>query len=412
MAIEETGLYVPANSMYGNSSPVPIYTDGQRYWIDKPSDPGSMEMLSAEYVTQLKNAQPTGVPGSFGGVYTPSGTSTPKAVDMSTLGYHYYPEDNQSVPGAAAPGTGNDIRQEKGWFRNPQGQRFFREGGVDYTDDTKTVVINTLESNMSLRGDRGEWISPEEQFRKEQFNILQEEQTLEDELEPFILGTMGLERDPVSGKIRELPPAPLTAEQIEEQRLENLYKEHLTAAQEGRLPVSLATMEKLSRQEKELDEAMSRRLGTKWKESTPGAVTAGDYLLSSEAVKEAERHDDLNRASSLLNQRQASLSDITQRQLGGMQGMGSPSYSLVNSYGTSQQPYLFKNLLNVRMENQESANRAADTAGIYSLIGAGAGGAATYYMANRDKPSQTTSGGYNNQTYGSPLFSDRYAISY
>lgn len=321
------------------------------------------------------------------------------AIDMTTLGYSWDATLSASVPGAVEPNrNSNDIRKEKGWFSNSQGGKFYREGGEDYTDETKRTVINTLEANMSLRGENGEWINPAEQNRKEQYNILKEEKDLQEELEPFILSGMGLQRDPVTGKITALPPVALTPDQIKENELEALYKEHLTAAQEGRLPVSLATTDLLSRQEQELDESMSRRLGTKWKESTPGATTAGDYLLSSEAIKEAERHDDLNKASSLLNTRQASISDIQQRALGGLQGMGSPSYSLANSYGNANQPYLFKNLLNVRMQNQEAADKAVETAGIYGLIGTGIG-AGTYY--GYDKYSKPDNDPNYNPSYNS-----------
>lgn len=222
------------------------------------------------------------------------------------------------------------------------------------------------------RGPNGEWLSPEQLYQKRQFETLQNEEKLNQELQPFILESMGL-RYGADGKLEKIPPAALTPEQQAEKDLEDLYKEHLTAAQEGRLPVDLATQRTLDLQEEGMGEAMSRKGGRFWREGTPGIKQQGNFMLTSEATKEASRHGDYNTAAGLLNQRQASISDLTQRRLGGLEGAGGPTYSLVNSYGNAQNPYLFQGLLNTRMANQESANKAADTAGKYGLLAAGAG---------------------------------------
>lgn len=237
------------------------------------------------------------------------------------------------------------------------------------------------------RGPNGEWLNPEQVYKKRQVESLQDQQKLDAELQPFVLESMGLMRN-AAGQIEKIPPPALTPEQLKQKELDDLYKEHLTAAAEGRLPVDLATENTLNEQQRLLSEGMSRNLGTNWRESTPGVLSEGKYMLSSEATKEAARHGDLTTAAGLLNQRQASLSDITQRQLGGLQGMGGPAYSLANSYGTAQQPYLFQGLLNTQLQNQLSANQAADTAGKYGLIGSVAGGATYGYMkySNQQKP--------------------------
>ena len=275
---------------------------------------------------------------------------------------------------------GFEVDQPGGWMTDPvSGERFYRDQGADYTDETKRILLRSRQDNLELIGK-----TPLQQFQNEQLKALKQQQSLEKELEPFIFESMGIWKNPATGKIEKLPPKELTPEQLEDKKLNDLYKEHLNASIEGRLPVSLATQKTLKEQEETLDEAMSRRLGTKWRESTPGIRRAGDFMLSSEATKEAERFGDLNRATGLLNQREASLSDITARRLGQLEGMGSPLFSLANSYGTAQQPYLFQNLLNVRMDNQASANKAGDTAGLYKLAGA-AIGAGTYYGYNKYK---------------------------
>ncbi len=246
---------------------------------------------------------------------------------------------------------------------------------------------------QSMRGAGGEWLSPQEIYQKRQFEGLKNEEQLNQELQPFILESMGL-RYGADGKLEKIPPAPLTPEQQADKALEDLYKEHLSAAMEGRLPVDLGTQKTLERQEEEFNEGMSRKGGRMWREGTPGIRQQGNFMLTSEATKEASRHGDLNTAAGLLNQRQASISDLTQRQLGGLEGMGGPTYSLVNSYGAGQQPYLFQGLLNTRMANQDSANRAADTAGKYGLLATGIGAGAYYGYNAYNQPKTKTARPY------------------
>ncbi len=249
-----------------------------------------------------------------------------------------------------------------------------------------------------VRGSAGEWLSPEQIFQKEQANQLRDQAALDAELRPFILESMGL-RTNAQGTLEKIPPPELTPEQLKEKELEDLYKEHLTAAQEGRLPVSLATQSALKEQEAILNETMSRKLGTNWQESTQGVKQQSRYFLSSEATKEAERHGELEKASGLLNQRQASISDITQRQLGLLEGASSPTYSLVNAYGTGQQPYLFNNLLSNQRNAYEANVQNTDRAGKIGLIGSAIGGAGAGYMYYNNM---------NNQPNNDPNYNPKY----
>lgn len=257
---------------------------------------------------------------------------------------------------------------------------------------------------QAVRGPAGEWLSPEQIMMKRQFEALSQEDKLNTELEPFRLEAMGLWRNPSTGQVEKLPPKPLTQEQQFEKEFEDLYKDYLSKAQQGQLPVSLATQKQLEDQERILNETMSRRLGTDWNKSTPGIKQQGNFMLTSEAAKEAERYGELAKASGLLNQYQANLSDISQRNLGLLQGMGSPSYSLVNAYGQAQQPYLFQGLLNTRQQMQSDANRAGDTAGQYRLLGNVLGTAGTIYALNKYSPNNDINilGGNNSYSYRYP----------
>lgn len=239
-----------------------------------------------------------------------------------------------------------------------------------------------FEQFKAVRGPSGEWLSPTQIYQKEQAAALKDQEALDEELRPFILESMGL-RYNAQGKLEKIPPAALTPEQLEEKKLEDAYKEYLTFAQEGKLPVSLATQKTLTEQEEMLNEKMSRGLGTDWRQSTPGVRQQGDFFLTSEAAKESERHGRLEEASNLLNTRQASISDMTQRRLGLMEGVGSPTYSLVNAYNVGQQPHLFQGLLDNKRNMYEGYVNSANRAGTYGLIGAGVGavgqGVGAYY---------------------------------
>jgi len=304
------------------------------------------------------------------------------------------------------------------WVTNQEGETFWREYGTDYTDNTKSRVRTTREENLAQR-----WVSTPEQYKQyQQAKALKDQQKLDEQLRPFILESMGLKVDEATGQIRKITEeerfAKLSPEEREQRsrdaQLEALYKEHLTAAQEGRLPVSLQTQDTLKQQEGLLNENMSRRLGTNWKASTPGLINDANFNLSAEATREAERHDDMSTASNLLNNREGAISDLSARSMGLMQGLGSPSYQLAGAYGTATQPHLFDNLLKNRGEIQDSANNAANTADIYELGGAVAGAGAMGY-ANRTPTTKSPygwGGNYQNKVQSPKGFGGYYYDDY
>mgnify|MGYP001607399259 FL=1 len=248
--------------------------------------------------------------------------------------------------------------------------------------------------NINQKPERGgSDTSAQDDLQAQQLQLLIEQGKLEKELLPFVLENMGL-RYNAQGVLERIPPVEAPPDE-----LMTIYQDYLNQALEGQIPTSAGLEADIAENTAIMDENLSRRLGSKYLQSTPGLETAGKFMRATEGAREGERLGLIGQYTGLLNQRQAQLSDINYAKTGLLQGTGASDYALTDAYTRATQPYMFQNQMNYAGEMQNLANEQINTAANYQLGGM-LGGMGAYYGYNKYNQPGPTQYQQNVKNYG------------
>ena len=227
-----------------------------------------------------------------------------------------------------------------------------------------------------------------------------------DKLKPFMLEGMGLTEE--GGALRYLTEeerlAGMTSSEKSQYEIEQLQQERLKKAYAGELPISPALEQRLTKQEEQIAEALSQRLGSGWQSTTSGQQAMSTFRKDANLLREETRRGEISTGTGLLlagldfgkrsntqqlgqygtfPQRTAGLLSGYNAMLDGtaqQTGSGAAKYPylsgpLFQQYGMLQQPYQQQRQMEFNASISNAQAKADQQAGFWSGMGqlAGAG---------------------------------------
>jgi len=186
-----------------------------------------------------------------------------------------------------------------------------------------------------------------------QFQEMQQQEKTYENLEPFLLESIGFRKDEEGNFIR------MTDEEryermsdLEKLQYDNakLLAEREKMALEGKLPISPAMEENLAEQRSQLENTLSQRLGSDWQTTTAGIQAMGEFDRNAELMREEARRGMISEGVGLNLAQSGFLSGLTgQKQgqygnylsgAGGIFNMAGATASGVNSFRQTGLGYL------------------------------------------------------------------------
>lgn len=246
-------------------------------------------------------------------------------------------------------------------------------------------------------------------FQQEQWQAQQDQweraETESAAMKPFLLESMGLvEEDGVYRQQTEKERyAQMTTLERGQYGLTLQAQQRQRRAYAGQLPISPALEASLGKQETQIVEALSQRLGTNWQLTTPGQQAMGAFRQRADLVREEARRGEMSTQGGLLlanlgylggsqAQQMAQRGLFSQgrqipsvqsvQQVGGMQNIGGAyaAYPQTGSgafagYGMLQQPYQQQRQMQLQASMYNQQAQTQQTAGLWGGLGqlAGAG---------------------------------------
>lgn len=198
---------------------------------------------------------------------------------------------------------------------------------------------------------------------REQLALAKEQRQQAKELEPILLRSMGIQRDPTTGQLAE----GFTPEQERSRQITQLQQERSLAALRGELPVSPTLEREIAAGANMLRERMARQLGPGWETSTPGIQAMREFEAQSEALREAERRDQLTTAETLglarEGQRTATSQSYQQVLQANKELLGSSYLRAGRTTGEALNPYQARTAMALRAKTENARASQAETAG-------------------------------------------------
>jgi len=222
-------------------------------------------------------------------------------------------------------------------------------------------------------------------IQRETLEMMRASRDLQDQFLPILLETSGYRYDD-EGNLAKIPYDEYleSMDPVMRSQYENLQtiQEQTAKALKGELDVSPALEQQITDQKKQLDDNMSRRLGSNWQQSSAGIRANQEFNKSSESLREQARRGSIGQYSQL-GYGGTSLMGLTPAsQTGLAQGITSGSSSMVPMYQSALQPY--QNERNMQMQaaqfnSQNSGSLIGDIAGLAggALLGSMTGGIGT-----------------------------------
>jgi len=150
-----------------------------------------------------------------------------------------------------------------------------------------------------------------------QFQEMQQQEKTYEDLEPFLLESIGFKKDEEGNFIR------MTDEEryermsdLEKLQYDNakLLAEREKMALEGKLPISPAMEENLAQQRSDMEGILSQKLGTDWQATTSGIQAMSEYDKNAELLREEARRGMISEGVGLNLAQSGFLSGLTGQQ--------------------------------------------------------------------------------------------------
>ena len=140
------------------------------------------------------------------------------------------------------------------------------------------------------------------ELSKEQIRLAREQEAEYKAFQPYLYEDYGLTVNPITGKLERTAEAQSLRAQSAE--ITRLQQERSLEALKGQLEVSPTLEREIEGGANALRERLVRQLGPGWETSTPGIQAMREFEAQAEALREAERRDQLTTAESLALARQ------------------------------------------------------------------------------------------------------------
>jgi len=223
-------------------------------------------------------------------------------------------------------------------------------------------------------------------LQKEILSQLQDSRQLQEQFMPLLLQSSGYKYDDNNKLVKMGYDEYLdTLDPIMRKQYENLdlIQERTNQALKGELPVSAALEQGISDQRQQMDENLSRRLGSNYALSSAGIKSSQEFDKSSEALREQARQGAINQYANLGYGGTQLLGLTPQGQNSQAAGLSSYNSSLIPSYSSALQPYQNQRNMQLNANMQNSQNSSNMMSGLFSGLGSLAGMGLGGYFAGR-----------------------------
>lgn len=227
---------------------------------------------------------------------------------------------------------------------------------------------------------------------REQLALLQQQRQENELMKPYLLKSMGLVAQE-DGTLRDMTEEEKLAGMTEaEKNAYDIYQQSLTrqlAATKGELPVSETLNQSIALEGKNLDEILSRRLGTNYKQSTPGIESQNLYNQKSNLLRDAARYGEMDTGTGLLLNQAGYLTGSQNKSYSDLASSPYSSSGLLSGYGVAASPYQQQRsgLLNSNIYNSQLGSLAQQGQGrLYGSLMGTTGTLAGAYLGK--KPEQ------------------------
>jgi hypothetical protein len=150
-------------------------------------------------------------------------------------------------------------------------------------------------------------------------------------------------------------------------------------ALEGKLPISPALEEAMTKQMTNLESYMSTRLGPRWRESTPGIQAVTQMSAKHDMIREEARRGAISDTMGLMTGGTNAALNQTMTTAGGLSSTLQGGNQLFQMAGQAQEPYRYYNNLSYQANVENARSKNAASAGLLGGIGQLAGTALSSY---------------------------------
>jgi len=217
----------------------------------------------------------------------------------------------------------------------------------------------------------------------EQLSSLRDQRSMTKGLMPYVLSNLGLKDDGSGGYARlsqEEKDALLTTDEKADQDLSRTIRQREADALGGKLAISPGLTKSLDEQQTTQEEILKQKLGKDWQLSTAGIKNQDTQLTRRNLIEEEARRGMIGEAQGLLNQNESRITNTANTKTQMVGATPGQWNSVIGNYGNVIAPMQAERMTAWDMKNkasmQSSANSAALSSGLMSMLGQGAGAAA------------------------------------
>ena len=233
-------------------------------------------------------------------------------------------------------------------------------------------VISECKGNVSVPPPSEE----EKALQAEILDQLKSSRALQEQFLPIMMQTAGYKYDD-SGKLVKMNYDEYLESLDPAMRMqyENLalIQEQANKALKGELPVSSALEKGLESQKKNLEEDLSRRLGSQWSQSSAGIAAQQEFNQGAESLREQARQGLIQNYSGIGLAGNQAYGVNPSSQLGIQSSLSSSGTGLIPYYNAALQPYQNQRNMQLQANMANAQNKTAGLNSLYSGLGTMAG---------------------------------------
>jgi len=208
-------------------------------------------------------------------------------------------------------------------------------------------------SGLEFEGQTAE----EKEILKMSMDMMKRDASLREQLYPYFTEALGFHMGE-DGTLQKMSPESYleTLDPVSRLNYENtiLLNQRQQDALQGKIAPDPQTERELGQQRENLEENLSRRLGSDWKRSSIGSRTMQDFEESATRTRETSRRNEIRALSGV------SYDDPSKFARQAIRTIGQPDLATIPYYNQAQQPYQFQRQ-GISSMNQYKAHRRGET---------------------------------------------------
>ena len=230
-----------------------------------------------------------------------------------------------------------------------------------------------------LFGEEKDNLTREQQLQQHQLDLLGQQEEDAALMRPFVLQGMGLMEDADTGELRYMTEeeklAGMSEVDREQYEITKLAQERQRQAYAGELPISPALEQSLKDEEAKLKEALSRKLGDNFMQTTAGSQAWNRFAQRADLVREEARRGELAGGGSNAYQGLSYLSGSDANRTASAGAYPGRTSGVMSGYSGILDRMSDERRLQDQIRSQQQAGRYA---GLGQLVGSGIGAYGTY----------------------------------